>query len=216
LLPKHGLTVLTWGNASGIDRQENVVVIKPSGVSYEEMTAEHMVAVDLISEKAFDSKYTPSSDTSTHIALYKAFPNIGGVVHTHSRWATIFAQAGMSIPTLGTTHADYFYGDIPCTRDLTETEIHNLYEASTGEVIVERFAEIDANSVPAVLVKNHGPFVWGRDVTDAVHNAIVLEEIAFMAWHNMILATDAQRIQQALLDKHYKRKHGPDAYYGQL
>ena len=216
LLPKYNLITFTWGNVSGIDREKGLVVIKPSGVEYDGMTADHMVVIELETGKTVDGNLSPSSDTATHLALYKAFPDIGGVVHTHSRWATIFAQAGMSIPTLGTTHADYFYGDIPCTRDLTETEIHNLYEASTGEVIVERFAEIDANSVPAVLVKNHGPFVWGRDVTDAVHNAIVLEEIAFMAWHNMILATDAQRIQQALLDKHYKRKHGPDAYYGQL
>ena len=222
MLPKYNLITFTWGNVSGIDRKNGFIVIKPSGVEYDGMTVDHMVTVDLESGKVIYGKYSPSSDTATHIALYKAFPNIGGVVHTHSRWATIFAQAGNGIPPLGTTHADYFYGEIPCTRKLTEEEIKNDYEADTGKVIVERFKDIDPDAVPAALVYSHGPFTWGKNAVDAVNNAVVLEEIAFMAWHDIMLATQnpvssnkIKPMQQELLDKHYLRKHGKDAYYGQ-
>ena len=215
LLPKYNLVTFTWGNVSGIDRERQVIVIKPSGVSYEAMTAEQMVTVDLGSGEPVEAGLSPSSDTATHLALYRAFPNIGGVVHTHSRWATIFAQAGMGIPPLGTTHADYFHGGIPCTRVMTPAEISGEYEANTGEVIAELFSHIDADSIPAALVLSHGPFVWGKDVMDAVHNAVVLEEIAFMAWHDLALNPDIPHMQQELLDRHFLRKHGPNAYYGQ-
>jgi len=215
LLPKYGLVTFTWGNVSGIDRESGHVVIKPSGVAYEGMTAEQMVVVDIKTSKKVDGDLSPSSDAATHIALYKAFPHVGGVVHTHSRWATIFAQAGMGIPALGTTHADYFYGEIPCSRKMTADEISDDYEANTGEVIVELFSGIDPSSIPAALVHSHGPFVWGKDAAEAVHNAVVLEELAFMAWHNLMLDPDILPMQQALLDKHYQRKHGPNAYYGQ-
>ena len=220
LLPKYGLITFTWGNVSGIDRDKGLVVIKPSGVEYDGMTAEHMVVVELESGKTVDGNLSPSSDTATHIALFKAFPNIGGVVHTHSRWATIFAQAGMSIPALGTTHADYFYGEIPCTRKMTEQEITGEYEAETGKVIVESFVAlqksgISPDAIPAALVHSHGPFTWGKNAADAVHNAVVLEEIAFMAWHNIMLNPNIQPMQKELLDKHYLRKHGKNAYYGQ-
>ena len=215
LLPKYGLITFTWGNVSGIDREKGHVVIKPSGVEYEGMTADHMVVVDLETGKTIDGDLSPSSDTATHLALYKSFPNIGGVVHTHSRWATIFAQAGMSIPALGTTHADYFYGEIPCTRKMTSSEITGEYEAETGKVMIERFSGIDPDTVPAALVYSHGPFTWGKDAADAVHNAVVLEEIAFMAWHNLMLEPKIKPMQQELLDKHYLRKHGKNAYYGQ-
>jgi len=215
LLPEHGLVTFTWGNVSGIDREEGLVVIKPSGAAYETMTAEHMVVVELETGKTIHEGYSPSSDTATHLALYRAFPNIGGVVHTHSRWATVFAQAGAGIPVLGTTHADYFYGEIPCTREMAPEEISRDYEANTGGVIVERFSGMDPDFVPAALVRSHGPFVWGKDAGEAVHNAVVLEEVAFMAWHSLMM-TEAPPMQQELLDKHYMRKHGPDAYYGQI
>ena len=215
LLPKHGLITFTWGNVSGVDRERGLVVIKPSGISYEGMGEEHMVVVDLETGKTVDGTLSPSSDTATHLALYKAFSNIGGVVHTHSRWATIFAQAGMGIAALGTTHADYFYGEIPCTRKMTPAEISGAYEAETGNVIVQRFSGLSADAIPAVLVHSHGPFTWGQNAQDAVHNAVVLEEVAFMAWHNRLLNPEITPMQKELLDKHYLRKHGPDAYYGQ-
>jgi len=215
LLPKYGLITFTWGNVSGIDREKGLVVIKPSGVEYEGMTTEQMVVVDLETGKTVDGSLSPSSDTATHLALYKAFPNIGGIVHTHSRWATIFAQAGMCIPALGTTHADYFDGEIPCTRQMTTAEITGEYEAETGKVIIERFEGLDPNATPAVVVYSHGPFTWGKDAAEAVHNAVVLEEVAFMAWHDILLKPDIKPMQQELLDKHYQRKHGKNAYYGQ-
>jgi len=215
LLPKHGLVTFTWGNVSGIDREKNLVVIKPSGVEYDDMTADDMVVVELNTGKTVEGKLSPSSDTATHLALYREFTDIGGIVHTHSRWATLFAQAGRGIPALGTTHADYFHGEIPCTREMTPFEIAGQYEAETGKVIIERFLELDANSIPAALVYSHGPFAWGKNANDAVHNAVVLEEVAFMAWHDMILNPNIRPMQQELLDKHYLRKHGKNAYYGQ-
>ena len=214
LLPKLGLVSFTWGNVSAIDRESGLVVIKPSGVPYEGMTAEDMVVVDL-SGNIVEGKWKPSSDTPTHLELYKAFPNIGGVVHTHSRWATTFAQAGMGIPAMGTTQGDYFYGEIPCTRAMTEEEIRGEYEKQTGTVIIERFADLDPDAIPGVVVKNHGPFAWGKDADEAVHNAAVMEEVAFMDWHAMILNPNAGAMPQVLLDKHYLRKHGAGAYYGQ-
>jgi L-ribulose-5-phosphate 4-epimerase len=215
LLPKHGLVVFTWGNVSGIEREQGLVVIKPSGVSYEEMRAEDMVIVEVETGKVVEGKLKPSSDTATHIELYKAFPNIGGIVHTHSRWATSFAQAGLSIVPLGTTHADYFYGEIPCTRKMTKAEIEGEYEQETGMLIQETFQGKDPDAIPAVLVHSHGPFAWGTDPMDAVHNAVVLEEIAFMNFHTMVLESGIPPMQQELLDKHYLRKHGANAYYGQ-
>ena len=217
LLPKHGLVTFTWGNVSGIDREKGLVVIKPSGVEYDGMMAQDMVVVDLQSGKVVDGKWKPSSDTPTHLALYKAFPSLGGVVHTHSRWATSFAQAGRGIPAFGTTQGDYFYGEIPCTRKMTPQEIAGEYELETGNVIIETFKArgIDAAQVPAVLVCSHGPFAWGKDAHEAVHNAVVLEEVAFMAFHAMALTPGLPPMQQELLDKHYLRKHGANAYYGQ-
>ncbi|MCL2843113.1 MAG: L-ribulose-5-phosphate 4-epimerase [Oscillospiraceae bacterium] len=215
LLPKYGLVTFTWGNVSGIDEARGLMVIKPSGVSYDEMNASHMAVVEIETGKQVDGPMSPSSDTATHVALYRAFPNIGGIVHTHSRWATIFAQAGMGIPALGTTHADYFYGEIPCTRKMTSAEIAGEYEAETGTVIVEAFADRDPDTMPAVLVHSHAPFTWGKNAVDAVHNAVVLEEVAQMAWHNFSLAPGIAPMQQELLDRHYLRKHGPGAYYGQ-
>ena len=212
-LTKNGLVTLTWGNVSGIDRESGLIVIKPSGVSYETMTVEDMVVVDLDGNRV-EGKYNPSSDTPTHIELYKKFPEIGGIVHTHSRWATIFAQCGWSVPALGTTHADTFYGPVPCTRRMTPEEIAGAYEAETGKVIIETFENIPVMDVPAVLVHSHGPFTWGKNASKAVENSIVLEEVSMMAWHT-IAANPGMKIQQELLDKHYFRKHGANAYYGQ-
>ena len=216
-LPKYGLVTFTWGNVSGVDREKGLMVIKPSGVEYDTMTAEDMVVVSLATGEKVEGKWKPSSDTATHVALYNAFPNIGGIVHTHSRWATTFAQAGMNIPAMGTTHADYFYGAIPCTRPMTPEEIRGAYEKETGNVIIETFKTngIDAMSIPAVNVYSHGPFAWGADPMNAVYNAVVMEEVAFMAWNAMMIDPGQGAIQQELLDKHYLRKHGKNAYYGQ-
>ena len=216
LLPEHGLVVFTWGNVSGIDREKGLVVIKPSGVSYEKMEAEDMVVVEVKTGKVVDGRLKPSSDTPTHIELYQAFSNIGGIVHTHSRWATSFAQAGRGIMALGTTHGDYFYGEIPCTRKMTKVEIEGEYEKKTGLVIKETFQGKDPDAIPAVLVHSHGPFTWGANPMDAVHSAVVLEEIAFMNFHTLMLAPAIPPMQQELLDKHYLRKHGANAYYGQI
>ena len=213
-LPKRNLVTYTWGNVSGIDRATNLVVIKPSGVDYETMTASDMVVVDL-DGKVVEGKWKPSSDTPTHVELYRAFPEVGGIVHTHSRWATIFAEAGREIPAMGTTQADYFYGAVPCTRKMTDAEIQGEYEKETGNVIVETFCGIDPMTIPGVLVYSHGPFTWGKDAAEAVHNAVVLEEIAFMDWHAMALNPKQGTMQKTLLDKHYLRKHGKNAYYGQ-
>lgn len=212
-LKDSGLVVLTWGNVSQIDREKGYVVIKPSGVAYDTMAAEDMVVVDL-EGRLVEGKWKPSSDLATHMELYKAFPEIGGITHTHSRWATVFSQAGVPIPALGTTHADTFYGAVPVTRKMTDEEIAGEYEKATGKVIVETFSEISPNAVPAVLVHSHGPFIWGRDAMKSVENAIVLEETAMMAWSTLYLNPRAS-LQQALLDKHYLRKHGSGAYYGQ-
>lgn len=214
LLPEYGLVTFTWGNVSGIDREKGLVAIKPSGVEYGVMQAEDMVIVDM-EGKVVEGHYKPSSDTATHIVLYRAFPNIGGVVHTHSRWATSFAQAGRGIAPMGTTHADYFYGRIPCTRPMTAAEIAGAYEKETGKVIAETFSTLDPDEVPGVLVHSHGPFAWGADPVNAVHNAVVMEEVAFMNFHAAMLAPAAPAVQQELLDRHYLRKHGKNAYYGQ-
>lgn len=215
MLPKHGLVTFTWGNVSGIDRTCGLVVIKPSGVAYEDMTADDMVVLNL-SGKLIEGNLNPSSDTPTHLALYRAFPEIGGVVHTHSRWATIFSQAGREIPLIGTTQADYFYGDVPCTRKLTAQEIAGEYELETGNVIIEAFSKKSPAEIPAVLVNGHGPFAWGKNAAEAVHNAVVLEEGAMMAWHSIMLSGGkTPDFQKELSDKHYLRKHGENAYYGQ-
>lgn len=216
LLPKYSLITFTWGNVSGVDREKGLMVIKPSGVEYDEMTADDMVVVDLKTGEKVEGELNPSSDTDTHLVLYNSFPEIGGVVHTHSRWATVFAQSGRGIPALGTTHGDYFYGEIPCTRKMTAQEIGGKYEKETGNVIVETFKDKSPADIPAVLVHSHGPFTWGTDPKNAVHNAVVLEEIAFMAWHNIALDCGIAPMQQELLDKHYLRKHGANAYYGQI
>ena len=215
LLPKHNLVTFTWGNVSGIDREQGLIVIKPSGVPYESMKDKDMVVVDMETGKVVEGRLKPSSDTPTHVELYKAFSNTSGIVHTHSRWATIFAQAGRGIMALGTTHGDYFYGEIPCTRKMTKGEIEGEYEKETGLVIKETFQGKDPDAVPGVLVHSHGPFVWGADPADAVHNAVVLEEVAFMNFHAMMLEPGIRPMQQELLDKHYLRKHGVNAYYGQ-
>ena len=217
LLPEHGLVTFTWGNVSGVDRESGMMVIKPSGVDYEGMSPEDMVVVSLETGERVEGRWKPSSDTATHVALYNAFPTLGGVVHTHSRWATSFAQAGRGIPAFGTTQGDYFYGEIPVTRKMTPEEIAGSYELETGNVIIETFRErrIDPDQVPAALVFSHGPFAWGKDAMNAVHNAVVLEEVAFMAFHAMALTPGLPPMQQELLDKHYLRKHGPGAYYGQ-
>ncbi len=216
-LPKHGLVTFTWGNVSGVDREKGLMVIKPSGVEYDTMTEEDMVVVSLETGERVEGRWKPSSDTPTHVALYNAFPSLGGIVHTHSRWATTFAQAKMSVPALGTTHGDYFYGEIPCTRLMTPEEIAGEYEKETGNVIVRTFRDwrLEPDRVPAVLVASHGPFAWGKDPMEAVHNAVVLEEVSFMAYHAMALNPILGPMQQELLDKHYLRKHGKNAYYGQ-
>ena len=216
LLPKHNLVTFTWGNVSGIDRAKGLFVIKPSGVEYDEMKPTDMVVVNL-DGKRVEGDLNPSSDTETHRIFYQKFPNIGGVVHTHSRWATLFAQAGRSVRAYVTTHADYYYGEIPCTRDMTEEEIKSAYEYNTGVVAVEHFekAHLNSDHIPAVLVKNHGPFCWGTDPFNAVHNAVVLEEVAMMAFHTEMLTPGVQAMQKTLLDKHFLRKHGANAYYGQ-
>ncbi|MEK7720681.1 MAG: L-ribulose-5-phosphate 4-epimerase [Bacteroidota bacterium] len=214
-LVKHGLVIFTWGNVSEIDRDKGIIAIKPSGLAYDTMTWQDMVLVDL-DGKVVDSKWKPSSDTPTHLVLYHEFKEIGGVVHTHSEWATSWAQMGLPIPALGTTHADYFYGEIPCTRKLTMEEVNGQYELETGQVIVETFRNknIDPSAVPAVLIDGHGPFSWGKSANDAVHNAVVLEQVAKMA-HHALTMNKVTGIDQFLLDKHYQRKHGKDAYYGQ-
>lgn len=215
LLPKYELITFTWGNVSAVDRKSGMMVIKPSGVEYDGMTVDDMVVVEIETGKVVEGKWKPSSDTPTHLELYRAFENIGGIVHTHSSWATSFAQAGVGIKPLGTTHGDYFYGEIPCTRAMTPDEIAGEYEKETGKVIVETFKGIDPMTIPAVLVKNHGPFAWGKDAYDAVHNAVVLEEVAAMNYRARQLNPSIENMQQELLDKHYLRKHGENAYYGQ-
>lgn len=220
-LVKHGLVIFTWGNVSAIDRESGLVVIKPSGVSYDDMNPEDMVVVSL-DGKVVEGSLRPSSDTPTHLVLYKAFPEIGGVVHTHSTYATAWAQAGLDIPNIGTTHSDYFHEDIPCTRKMTKAEVFGEYEKETGNVIVERFKGMNPMDTPAVLVKNHGPFTWGTDADNAVHNAVVLEQVAKMGFVSMTLNLSTLDIvnhkpgmNPLLIEKHYSRKHGPNAYYGQ-
>ena len=216
-LPKHDLDTFTWGNVSAIDRASGLIAIKPSGVEYDEMTADDIVLVRLETGERVEGRLKPSSDTPTHLELYRAYPSIGGIVHTHSRWATSFAQAGRGVPAMGTTQGDYFYGEIPCTRKMTPEEIGGQYELETGNVIIETFEKrgIDPMQVPAVLVHSHGPFVWGTDPFNAVHNAVVLEEVSFMDFHAMALPPGLPPMQQELLDKHCLRNHGKNAYYGQ-
>lgn len=213
-LQEKKLVIYTWGNVSEIDRKTGLVVIKPSGVEYDTMKPDDMVVVDL-QGNVVEGNYKPSTDTPTHLVLYNKYPEIGGVVHTHSEWATTFAQAGMDIPAFGTTHADYFYGDIPCTRDLTDEEINGEYEKETGNVIVETIGDKDPLEVPGIVVKNHGPFAWGKDADSAVYNAVVLDKVAEMAYKTMTLNNRVKPVKQMLLDKHYFRKHGANAYYGQ-
>ena len=222
-LVKHGLVIFTWGNVSAIDRASGLVVIKPSGVSYDNMKPEDMVVVDL-DGKVVEGELNPSSDTPTHVVLYRAFPNIGGVVHTHSTFATAWAQAGRDIPNIGTTHADYFHDAIPCTRSMTREEVFGEYEKETGNVIVERFQKMNPDDTPAVLVRNHGPFTWGTDADNAVHNAVVLEQVAKMAYISGDINVGRElpfwyirsiKMNKLLIEKHYSRKHGPNAYYGQ-
>ncbi len=216
-LPAHHLVTFTWGNVSAIDRERNLMVIKPSGVEYDVMQAEDMVVVDVTTGQVVEGRKKPSSDTPTHLTLYRRYTDIGGIVHTHSRHATIWSQAGLDLPAWGTTHADYFYGAIPCTRMMTEQEIGGDYEYQTGEVIVETFEtrRLDPMQIPAVLVHSHGPFAWGKDAHDAVHNAVVLEECAYMGLFSHQLAPQLPDMQNELLDRHYLRKHGANAYYGQ-
>jgi len=213
-LPRRGLITYTWGNVSGIDRESGYFVIKPSGVDYDILKPEDMVVMDLEGNK-IEGEYKPSSDTATHLELYKAFPEIGGVVHTHSPWATSWAQAGRSIPCYGTTHADYFYGSIPCARSLTQDEIEEDYEKNTGLVIIEAFSELNPSFVPGVLCINHGPFTWGKDAVEAVHNAVVLEEVAKMAFQTEQINTQVMPAPEIIKEKHFMRKHGKNAYYGQ-
>ena len=212
-LVRHGLVIFTWGNVSAIDPETRLVVIKPSGVSYDEMTADDMVVVDL-DGNVVEGHLNPSSDTPTHLALYRAWPEIGGIVHTHSTYATAWAQAGKSIPAIGTTHADYFHNEIPCTGDMSEQEVKGAYELETGNVIVRRFEGINPVHTPGVLVKNHGPFTWGKDCAEAVHNAVVLEQVAKMACLAYAINPDLT-MNSLLVEKHFSRKHGPGAYYGQ-
>jgi len=212
-LVKHGLVIFTWGNVSAIDRKKGLIIIKPSGVSYDDMKADDMVVLDL-EGKVIDGNLKPSSDTATHIVLYKMFPDIGGVVHTHSTFATAWAQAGKDIPNIGTTHADYFKDDIPCTRTMTAEEVNGQYEHETGNVIVECFKDLNPDFTPGVLVKNHGPFTWGKDAHDAVHNAVVLEQIAKMAFIAYSVNSELT-MNEELIKKHFFRKHGEGAYYGQ-
>ena len=212
-LVRHELVVYTWGNVSGRDRDTGHIVIKPSGLPYEQMTAGHMVVLDAKGNQ-LEGELKPSSDTPTHLELYGSFESIGGIVHTHSPWATSWAQAGKSIPVYGTTHADYFYGPVPCTGSFTREEVESGYEANTGRIIVESFSDLDHRTMPAVLVHGHGPFTWGKDVEDAVHHAVVLEEVARMAFRTEMLGKK-QPLEKFLLDRHYRRKHGNDAYYGQ-
>ncbi|MCD8332564.1 MAG: L-ribulose-5-phosphate 4-epimerase [Clostridiales bacterium] len=216
LLPKYGLVTFTWGNVSGIDRESGLFVIKPSGVEYDKLTPEDMVVVDLQGNKV-EGRYNPSSDTATHVVLYNRFPKIGGLVHTQSPGATSWAQAGRDIPCYGTTHADYIYGEVPCVRNLTPEEIDAAYERNTGILIADAFTELgkDYEAVPAVLCKNHGPFTWGKDAQEAVHNAVVLEECAKMAARCEQINPSVKPAPQELQDKHYYRKHGANAYYGQ-
>lgn len=213
-LVKHGLVIFTWGNVSGIDREKGLVVIKPSGVDYDTMKVDDMVVVDLNTGKVVEGNLRPSSDTPTHLALYRAFPEIGGVVHTHSTYATAWAEAGKDIPNIGTTHADYFYQAIPCTADMTEAEVKGDYELETGNVIIKRFEGMNPVHTPGVLVKNHGPFAWGKSPADAVHNAVVMEQVAKMAFVAFIVNPDLT-MNPLLIEKHFNRKHGPNAYYGQ-
>ena len=220
-LVRHGLVIFTWGNVSGIDRETGLVVIKPSGVSYENMKPSDMVVVNL-DGRVVEGELKPSSDTPTHLVLYRAFPEIGGVVHTHSTFATAWAQAGLDIPNIGTTHSDYFHEDIPCTRKMKKAEVFGEYEKETGNVIVERFKEMNPMDTPAVLVRNHGPFTWGTDADNAVHNAVVLEQVAKMGFVSMSLnlstldiVNHSPSMNKLLIEKHYSRKHGPNAYYGQ-
>jgi L-ribulose-5-phosphate 4-epimerase len=212
-LVKHGLVIFTWGNVSAIDRKKGLIVIKPSGVSYDGMKPEDMVVLDM-EGNVVEGKYKPSSDTATHLELYKAFPDIGGVVHTHSTFATAWAQAGCDIPNIGTTHADYFSGAIPCTRDMTESEVKGNYEKETGTVIIERFKELNPVHIPGVLVKNHGPFSWGKNAEEAVHNAVVMEQVAKMSFIAFQVNPELT-MNELLIQKHFFRKHGPGAYYGQ-
>lgn len=213
-LPSRGLVTYTWGNVSGVDRNKGLFVIKPSGVPYDELKLEHLVVLDF-EGKRVEGNLNPSSDMPTHLVLYKNFSKIGGIVHTHSRWATAWSQAGKPIPAFGTTHADYFYGDIPCTRKLKTEEIESEYEKHTGDVIVETFKVVNPTFMPAVLVNNHGPFSWGKTPAEAVHNSVVMEELAMMAYYSLSLSPDLKQIDLVLLDKHFLRKHGKDAYYGQ-
>lgn len=215
-LVRKDMIIYTWGNVSGINREKGLIVIKPSGVDYAKMTADDMVVVDLVTGKKVEGKWKPSSDTPTHLEIYRAFSQIGGITHTHSTNATAFAQAGLNIPALGTTHADYFYGDIPCTRELTREEVENVYEINTGKVIIETIINSDYNpmDIPGILVKNHGPFTWGTDAMNSVHNAVVMEKVAEIGLKTLLLNSDSS-MAQYVLDKHYTRKHGPNAYYGQ-
>ncbi len=216
-LVRKGLVIFTWGNVSEVDREKGLVVIKPSGVDYDSMSADDMIVVDLKTGKVVEGKYKPSSDTPTHLELYRRFPEIGGITHTHSTNAVAFAQAGADIPALGTTHADYFYGDIPCTRELTKEEVEQAYEANTGKVIIEEIEKrgYDAMAIPGIVVKNHGPFAWGKDANQSVYHAVVLDKVAEMDIKTLVINPNAE-MKQYVLDKHYSRKHGPNAYYGQV
>ncbi|MEG8871849.1 L-ribulose-5-phosphate 4-epimerase [Klebsiella pneumoniae] len=213
-LPRYGLVTFTWGNVSAIDRQRGLVVIKPSGIAYESMTVDDMSVVDLQGH-VVEGRWRPSSDTATHLALYRRYPDLGGVVHTHSTHATAWAQAGLAIQALGTTHADYFFGDIPCTRALSAQEVDEAYELNTGQVIIETLGEANPLHTPGIVVYQHGPFAWGKDAHEAVHNAVVMEEVARMAWIARGINPQLQPIDSWLMNKHFQRKHGPNAYYGQ-